>query len=83
MRARLVIGVVLCLVGALWFGQGVGWVGGSFMSGQAVWAVIGVVAVLFGITLLRGAKRARGPGRRSRGVRVSRGSGRGRFSGRS
>jgi len=58
-RARMVIGVLLCLVGALWFGQGVGWVGGSFMSGQAVWAVIGVVAVLFGITLLRGAKRAR------------------------
>ncbi|MCJ7438392.1 MAG: hypothetical protein MUP97_11615 [Acidimicrobiia bacterium] len=60
MRARLVIGVVLCLVGALWFGQGVGWVGGSFMSGQAVWAVIGVVAILFGITLLRGAGRTRG-----------------------
>ena len=60
MRARVVIGVVLCLVGALWFGQGVGWVGGSFMSGQAVWAVIGVIAILFGITLLRGAKRARG-----------------------
>jgi hypothetical protein len=58
-RARVVIGVVLCLVGALWFSQGVGWFGGSFMSGQAVWAVIGVVTVLFGITLLCGAKRAR------------------------
>ena len=60
MRARMVIGVLLCLVGALWFGQGVGWVGGSFMSGQAVWAVIGVIAILFGITLLRGARRTRG-----------------------
>lgn len=60
MRARMVIGVVLCLVGALWFGQGVGWVGGSFMSGQAVWVVIGVIAILFGITLLRGAQRTRG-----------------------
>jgi hypothetical protein len=56
----MVIGVVLCLVGALWFGQGVGWVGGSFMSGQAVWVVIGVIAILFGITLLRGAQRTRG-----------------------
>ena len=60
MRARVVTGVVLCLVGALWFGQGVGWFGGSFMSGQAVWAVIGVIAILFGITLLRGSRRTRG-----------------------
>jgi len=59
-QARVVIGVVLCLVGALWFGQGVGWVGGSFMSGQAVWAVIGVIAILFGITLLRGSRPTRG-----------------------
>jgi hypothetical protein len=58
-RARRVIGVVLCLVGALWFGQGIGVIGGSFMSGQAVWAVIGVVAILFGASLLRGARRRR------------------------
>jgi hypothetical protein len=44
------------LVGALWFGQGVGWVGGSFMSGQAVWAVFGAIAILFGVRLLRGPK---------------------------
>jgi len=55
-----VIGVVLCLVGALWVGQGVGWIGGSFMSGQAVWAVIGVIAVLFGVALLRSPNRRRG-----------------------
>lgn len=60
MRARLVIGVALCLVGALWIGQGVGWVGGSFMSGQAVWAVIGGVAILFGVRVLRGPRRTRG-----------------------
>jgi hypothetical protein len=59
-RTRLVIGVVLCGVGALWFGQGVGWIGGSFMSGQAVWAVIGAVTILFGVTLLRGPRRRRG-----------------------
>jgi hypothetical protein len=55
-RTRLVIGAALCLVGALWFGQGVGWVGGSFMSGQAVWAVFGAIAILFGVRLLRGPK---------------------------
>ncbi len=47
------IGVVLCLVGLLWFGQGVGVIGGSFMTGQGVWAVLGVVAILLGLSLLR------------------------------
>jgi len=60
LRLRLLIGVALCLVGALWIGQGVGWVGGSFMSGQAAWAVIGAIAILFGVTLLRGPRRTRG-----------------------
>jgi hypothetical protein len=59
-RTRLVLGVVLCLVGAVWFGQGVGAIGGSFMSGDALWAVIGVVVILFGVALLIGARRVRG-----------------------
>ena len=53
MRTRLVAGLVLCVVGAIWVGQGVGWIGGSFMSGEALWAVIGAFAILFGVTLLR------------------------------
>jgi hypothetical protein len=52
-RGRVVAGVVLCVVGAIWFGQGVGWIGGSFMSGEALWAVIGALAILFGVVLLR------------------------------
>jgi uncharacterized membrane protein len=52
MRVRLVIGVVLCLVGALWIGQGVGAIGGSSMTGHAVWAVFGAIAVVFGVSLL-------------------------------
>jgi hypothetical protein len=51
------IGVVLCLVGAVFVGQGIGLIGGSFMSGKAVWAVLGAVAVLFGLAFLRGARR--------------------------
>jgi len=51
------VGVVLCVVGALWVGQGIGLIGGSFMTGQAVWAVIGSVAILFGIVLIRGPRR--------------------------
>ena len=59
MWPRLVIGVVLVLVGAVWFGQGMGAIGGSFMTGQAVWAVIGAVCVFFGAALLLGARRVR------------------------
>ena len=55
----MVIGVVLCLVGLVWLGQGIGLIGGSFMTGEALWAVIGAVALVFGIALLvprRGAR---------------------------
>ena len=58
MRARLVVGTVLCLLGALWIGQGIGWLDGSFMTGQAVWAVIGAVVVLFGVALVRAPRRS-------------------------
>lgn len=56
-RPRVIVGIVLVAVGAIWFGQGVGAIGGSFMSGQAMWAVIGVIAFLFGIAFIRGARR--------------------------
>jgi hypothetical protein len=59
MLPRGIIGAVLSVVGVVWIGQGVGWIGGSFMSGEAVWAVIGAVAVLFGGSLIRGAIRLR------------------------
>jgi hypothetical protein len=59
MRVRLVIAVVLLVVGAVWIGQGVGVIEGSFMTGEAVWAVIGAIAVLFGVALLIGVRRAR------------------------
>jgi hypothetical protein len=57
MRVRLGVGVVLCLVGVLWLGQGVGLIGGSFMTGQAFWAVMGVICLAFGGSLLRGERR--------------------------
>ena len=58
MRAtRLVLGALCVLVGVIWVGQGVGLIGGSFMTGEAIWAVIGAVAILFGVVLVRGARR--------------------------
>ena len=56
MRIRLVLGVVLCLIGLVWFGQGIGLIGGSFMTGEVVWAVIGAVAFVFGAVLIRGPR---------------------------
>ncbi len=46
--ARLIVAALLVLVGGVWFGQGVGWIGGSFMTGSAVWAVIGGACVVGG-----------------------------------
>jgi len=59
MRARLIIGVVLCLVGAVWFLQGINVLGGSGMSGEAFWAVAGAVLLVIGIGLLRRSSRVR------------------------
>ena len=37
----VVIGIAAALAGLVWTLQGLGYVGGSFMSGATVWAVIG------------------------------------------
>jgi uncharacterized membrane protein HdeD (DUF308 family) len=59
----IVVGVLCVLVGALWFLQGIGVVGGSFMTGSKLWLFIGVVVVLAGVALLRTGFRARRAGR--------------------
>lgn len=50
-QLRTGIGIFLALIGALWVGQGLGYVGGSFMSGDPTWAVIGVVTAVAGVAL--------------------------------
>lgn len=55
----VVIGVAAALAGIIWTLQGLGYVGGSFMSGVTVWAVIGPVVALAGLVLLVIAGRAR------------------------
>jgi hypothetical protein len=49
---RRAIAIALLVVGVVWFFQGVGVIEGSFMTGEALWAVIGVVCVVAGIALL-------------------------------
>ena len=59
MRRRwvTVVGVVLALLGLLWFLQGIGVVKGSFMSGEPVWAIIGLVLLALAGRLLAEALR--------------------------
>lgn len=50
------LGLLLLLVGAVFVGQGVGAIGGSFMTGQTKWAAIGAVLVGVGVVLLAVAR---------------------------
>lgn len=47
----IAIGVLLILVGALWTLQGLNVVGGSAMSGNKWWALIGPIVVIVGAVL--------------------------------
>ena len=46
------VGVLLVLVGGLWMLQGLDVIGGSGMSGQTLWAVIGPIVALVGVGLI-------------------------------
>ena len=52
MKTRAVIGIVACVVGALWIAQGLGTVQGSAMSGHKQYSVFGAVVVVAGLALL-------------------------------
>ena len=54
---RLVVGGLLVLIGAVWILQGIGLLKGSFMTGETVWAIIGVVCAVIGAAVLRGGRR--------------------------
>ena len=58
-RVSLGIGILLILVGILWTLQGLDIVGGSGMSGVAIWAVIGPFVALVGVVVALGARRKR------------------------
>ena len=61
MRGRLVVGLLMCVVGGVWFTQGIGVLKGSFMTGQGFWTVIGVILFGLGLRMMwRGARQSRG-----------------------
>ncbi|MQY21113.1 hypothetical protein [Nocardia macrotermitis] len=45
-------GVVLCLIGALWIGQGTGNLAGSPMTGHSQWTYLGVVLIVIGVAAI-------------------------------
>ena len=51
-RIWTIAAIVLIALGGLWILQGVGWVQGSFMSGDRTWLVIGAVVAAAGLVLL-------------------------------
>jgi hypothetical protein len=56
---RLVLAAVLALVGLVWIGQGVGIIGGSFMTGSLLWAAIGSALLAGAAILVVGERRRR------------------------
>ena len=46
------VAVVLIVAGGVFFFQGIGVIGGSFMSGSALWAALGPLIALTGVALL-------------------------------
>lgn len=56
-----VVGVLLMLIGAVWFLQGINVLPGSFMTGQTQWAVYGGIAFVVGAIALYAARRMSPP----------------------
>jgi hypothetical protein len=48
----LVIGVLALIAGLIWTLQGLNVIGGSAMSGQTIWAIIGPIVGIVGLALL-------------------------------
>jgi hypothetical protein len=54
-----VVGVLMVVMGTIWFLQGINILPGSFMTGQIRWAVYGAIAVVAGLLVMaRGNRRA-------------------------
>lgn len=57
-KVRWPVVALLALVGFVWLGQGIGAIGGSFMTGEPLWAIIGaVLLVAAGVLTVAGRRR--------------------------
>ena len=59
--ALIVVGAIALVTGAIWLGQGLNLIPGSFMTGDRTWLFIGLIVALVGLLLIvRGARRPKG-----------------------
>ncbi|GAA3568024.1 hypothetical protein GCM10022419_056080 [Nonomuraea rosea] len=64
----LALGLLLIVAGAVWTLQGLGVVGGSVMSGDTTWAIIGPIVLIAGLAVaFFGLRGRRNPSDRPRG----------------
>ena len=54
---RRIVGTILVLLGGVWFFQGIGVIGGSFMSNNSTWVLIGAVVAIAGVALIAWPRR--------------------------
>ena len=60
MRALLIaLGVVMVATGAVWTAQGLGYLEGSPMTDQSIWAILGPLVAGLGVGLVIAAARRR------------------------
>jgi hypothetical protein len=61
MKNRLLAGVggLVAIVGIIWTLQGLGVVGGSVMTGETLWAVVGPIVALAGLAMVVASLRGR------------------------
>ena len=57
----IVVGALLVLAGAVWTLQGLDYLGGSAMSGDRTWAIVGPIVVVIGLLVLLWGLRRRTP----------------------
>jgi len=48
----MIVGALLTLMGVVWALQGLGYVGGSPMTGVTLWAIVGPIVALIGAGLV-------------------------------
>lgn len=47
-RTRFIIAIGMCIVGVVWFCQGMGWLKGSFMTGDNTYTFLGAALAVVG-----------------------------------
>jgi hypothetical protein len=57
------LGLLLVVAGVVWTLQGLGYVGGSSMTGESFWAIVGPIVAGIGVALLYVTFRPRTPQR--------------------